>query len=87
MNIREISEIQRKGEDLHYRRRYTATARLEHVGSDNCDVPIEFVLEHTALGETHLSVSIRADIDYPRVPLLRALKEHIHHLDRERKLP
>ncbi|MFW5729732.1 MAG: hypothetical protein ACOCYG_08700 [Spirochaetota bacterium] len=87
MIVRELTDIRRKEDPLYYRRHYTATATMNYLGEKTSRIPVDFTIEHDALGGTTVSVRPEADIDYPRVPLLRALKEHSRRLDQERKLP
>lgn len=85
--VRELTDIRRKEDPLHYRRHYTATAVMDYIGEQSGRLPVDFTIEHDALGRTTVTVRPGGDIDYPRIPLLRALKEYIRRLDDERKLP
>ncbi|MCA1755544.1 MAG: hypothetical protein LC641_12800 [Spirochaeta sp.] len=80
MKVIGIRDIQRKEAAIEYRRMYTGTATLSLNGAGSIDVPIEFTLEHTALGSIDISVNLLREIEYPVLPVINDLKEYIHRL-------
>lgn len=87
VHVHELSDLRRKGESLHYRREYSATAKVQYLGEENAALPVSFTIEQNALGNKEISVQVAGDLDYPKLPLIRAIREHIRELDGERKLP
>ena len=86
MKVVEIKNVQRKDIPLHYRRVFTGNAMLEHIGGDEPS-RIEFALERQPLGKTSVRVEIKDAINYPLVPAIRVLSEHIKSLDAQGQLP
>ena len=84
MRILDIHSIERLDSLILYRRQYTATADIEHVSHET--VPIRFTIEQSATG-SEVSVDIDGELGYPLLPVLRALREEIHHRERQGQLP
>ncbi len=80
MKVVRISDIQRKEAYIDYRRMYTGNATLNLNSTGAVEVPIEFALEHTALGSIDISVNLLQKIEYPVVPIINDLKEYIREL-------
>jgi hypothetical protein len=51
------------------------------------DLPLEFIIEHKPIGTLEITVTLLEKIDYPVVPLMKELKNHIGELDSDHKLP
>jgi hypothetical protein len=87
MKVIEIKNIERKDNAVHYRRSFAGDAVLEHIGGPTEPRRIEFVLEQSPLGSTEVRVEIRDSLNYPLVPAVRVLVDHIRVLDKQGKLP
>jgi hypothetical protein len=88
MTVEALEQIERASEEsLQYRRRYAAEALVTSPSTPATRIPVHFVIEQDALGRSTVSVYLDGEIDYPRVPVIRALKEYIQTMDAERKLP
>lgn len=87
MKVVELTNVVRRDTPLLYRRTFTATAILTHGATGPEAKRIEFVLEHSPLGPVNVNVKLLDDIDYPLVPALSALKDHINKLDQSGALP
>jgi hypothetical protein len=87
MRVVELTDIARVDAPVHYRRVYTANAVYEIGTGVPSRAMVRFTLEHVPLGPIVVDVKFVGDPDYPRVPLVAALKEHIHMLEADRKLP
>jgi len=86
VTILSISNIERKENFIYYRREFTGTAAYEIPGR-TVQGSIEFTIETTPLGKKDIHVKIIDQIDYPTIPLTKALKETIALMDSEGKLP
>jgi hypothetical protein len=87
MKVIEIQNIQRRDVPVHYRRVFTGDAVVEHIGGSPDPSRIEFTLEQSALGATAIKVELKDYINYPLVPAVRVLTEHIRSLDKAGRLP
>jgi hypothetical protein len=87
MELVEIRNIVRKNDAVLYRRSFTAEAVLEYSADDRQSRRVEFVLEHTATDGVLVEVAFVDPPNYPLVPVIRILKEHISNLDRTGALP
>lgn len=87
MEVLELRDLSRRETHLHYRRAFSAVARLASGARAEHEARIEFVLEHLPLGPISVTVRLVDDVDYPRVPVIAALKRHIQELEREGALP
>jgi len=86
MRIVDLSNVQRKKSPILYRREFKADAVFE-VMEETLSSPVEFVLEHQALGGIDVRITIVDDVDCPLMPLVAALKSRILELDRQGNLP
>ncbi len=87
MQVQELLDISRRDTPISYRRSFTAIAVLGSNTTSHEKKKIEFVLEQSPLGSISVRVKFLEEIDYPLVPALSALKEHIEHLDHQGLLP
>ncbi len=87
MKVLEIRNIEKKDIPLHYRNEYTGKAVLEY-GPHKVpeEKGVEFILERSATGHIEVSVNLLDTINYPLLPAIKLLKNHILDLDREGKL-
>jgi hypothetical protein len=86
MKVIEISEIQRKDIPLHYREVYTGIAIFQNFEAQEIKKKVEFSIERTATGSTDITVNLLESMDYPRIPVLRSLKDYISQLNKQGKL-
>jgi hypothetical protein len=90
MTLLELKDLHRKEIPLRYVNEYSGAAvfeRPEFQGSGRVERPVEFRIEHSALGKRNIQVKLLGGLDYPLLPVLRRLKEHISHLDERGMLP
>jgi len=86
MKVIAIKTIERKDVPIYYRQLYTGVAELELLnGAD--DYRIEFSVETTPIGGMEISVTLRDEIHYPLLPVLRELKKTIGAMHSDGKLP
>ncbi|MDR2898183.1 MAG: hypothetical protein LBU99_05140 [Spirochaetaceae bacterium] len=86
MKVLEIKDMLRKEVPLYYRMDYTGTAVVE-IPLKVIEAPVEFTIETDPLGRKTIELTLKNDIDYPLVPLVKSLKEYILELSREGLLP
>ena len=86
MKIVELTNVVQRDTPVLYRRTFTATAALARGDSEPQTKRIEFTLEHLPLGPVDVAVKLLDEIDYPLVPTIAALKEHIQEMEREGEL-
>ena len=86
MKIINIKDLIRKEMPIYYRRFYKGVAVMELVNKP-VEFPLEFQIEHKPTGQTEIALSIEEKVDYPLIPLQKALKTFIGDLDTSGKLP
>ena len=87
MDLIEIRNIVRKDIPLHYREEFTCTAVFrDGKNSLEMEVPIEFSLESNVFGNRSVEVKVKGPVDYPVIPIRKAVEEYIMNLDSERKI-
>ncbi|MDR2027964.1 MAG: hypothetical protein LBP93_00350 [Treponema sp.] len=86
MKIRHIKNIIRKDVPIYYRRLFSGIAELELLDKP-VELAIDFTIETKPTGHKQISVTAADTVDYPLVPLIRDLKNHINDLDENGGLP
>jgi hypothetical protein len=86
MKVLNLKDIMRKESPIYYRRLYSAAAVLDLMGR-NVDCKIEWTIETTPFGTSSITLNEVQDIDYPKIPLQKALKDYISELDSSGGLP
>lgn len=86
MTFKDLSDIVKKDIPLHYRNEFTANAVFSTFDGKELMRKIEFIVEMAPTGKKDIRVNILEQVDYPLVPLLKTLKEHIQTLDRKGNL-
>ena len=87
MTVLRLNDITRKEDGLYYRRKFSASAEYELPSGHNEDGKIEFIIETSPLGQNSISVKLIDPVNYPVLPVKRALKEYINDLDMAGMLP
>jgi hypothetical protein len=87
MRVLEIKEIIRKDAPIYYRRFFSGVANIELLNNNAVERRIDFYIETKPTGLKEILVTIAEPIDYPLVPLIKALKTTIHTLDTNGSLP
>ncbi len=85
MKVHGIEELTKKDTPLYYRNEYGGHADLELM-SKRLLMPLEFSVEMKPTGEKVVEVKILGRIDYPLVPVIKALKEKILEMERDGQL-
>lgn len=87
MKVLELHSIIKEDDYIYYIHHYKATAKIEFLVSQ-IEIPISFTVEINPLGLRTITLDpLPRDIDYPVLPLNKALKEFIDVLAKDGKLP
>jgi hypothetical protein len=81
MKVHGIEQLTKKDIPLYYRNEYEGLGDLEYPTGERLRVPLEFTVEIKPTGERVIAVKLKERIDYPLLPVLRALKEKIKILE------
>jgi hypothetical protein len=81
MKVHGIEQLTKKDIPLYYRNEYEGLGDLEFPTGERLRVPLEFTVEIKPTGERVIAVKLKERIDYPLLPVLRALKEKIKILE------
>lgn len=87
MTVLELKDIQIKDSPVHYRSEYRAAALVLFAGQQEKEIPVVFSIEHTATGAVNIAVNIQRHLNYPLLPVIKALKAHIAEMHSGGKLP
>lgn len=87
MEVIKIIDIVRKDVPLYYRNKYSAVAELGLSSNSFTKISIEFAIEVTPISGKVYTVDEIENLDYPTIPVRKALIEEIKNYDREGLLP
>ena len=86
MRIIAIRNVERKDAPIYYRLAYTGIATIElSTGTNNYRV--DFTIEMTPLGGKKIAATFLDGIDYPLVPVMKAMKDFIEAAHANGELP
>ncbi|MBQ1949383.1 MAG: hypothetical protein II367_04415 [Treponema sp.] len=86
MRILELRDLNREEGYIYYRRYFTGTAVIEIPGS-TLETPVSFCIEMNSFGAKTIEIDIQNTLNYPVLPVKKALKEYILLQDAEGILP
>lgn len=86
MIVHGISKLTKKDIPLYYRNEYEGFGDLKFPTGERCSVPLFFSVEIKPTGERVVQVQIKNRIDYPLLPIIRALKAEIFSMEKDGKL-
>jgi len=81
MKVHGIDQLTKKDIPLYYRNEYEGWGDIEFSADTRRQIPLEFTVEILPTGERVIDVKLKERIDYPLVPVIRALKEKIKFLE------
>lgn len=87
MKVIKIVDIKRKDVPLYYINKYSAIAQIEVSNSNIDNISIEFAIEVTPISGKIYNIEELKSVDYPTLPLKKALIDEIKNYDREGLLP
>mgnify|MGYP003594486911 CR=1 FL=1 len=86
MKVLEIKNVSREDGCIYYFRKFTGEAVVQ-LPADTLDTPIAFSIESNPLGSKDIQIEFKQSINYPVLPVKKALQEFILTRDSEGKLP
>ncbi len=87
MKVVEIKSITKEPGYIYYMNKYSATAVLEFI-SNQIDIPVSFTIEINPLGKKTIQLGpLPDDLNYPVMPVTKALKDYIFTMSNEGNLP
>jgi hypothetical protein len=86
MKVHGISQLKKKDTPLYYRNEYEGIGDLEFTSGIRREVPLQFTVEMLPTGERMVDVRLTDRIDYPLIPVIRALKDTISRLEQNGEL-
>jgi len=86
MKVAEFKNLQREEGQIFYLRKYNCVAVLE-LPIETEEVPIFFSIETDPFGRKNIELSITKQVNYPLLPVKKALVEFILSEDEEGRLP
>ncbi|HUW39549.1 MAG TPA: hypothetical protein VMV90_00960 [Rectinemataceae bacterium] len=86
MKVVELKELSRKESAVHYIKEFTGVAVLDS-GPLKAEADIAFTLEHKPLGPPEITLHVLDPLDWPLLPIVRAIREHILELEKTGRLP
>ena len=87
MKVLGIKDIIRKDVPIYYRMFFSGCASLELLNASLVERQIDFSIEIKPTGVKEILVTLADPVDYPLIPLIKALKTAIDDLDKNGKLP
>ncbi len=85
MEILEIKNIEREPGHIYYRRTYHGDAVIS-LPKGMTDLPIQFTLEMDPMGQMSVELNLKGTVDYPLLPINKALKDFIIDMDKKDQL-
>lgn len=86
MKVIEFKDLHREEGQIFYIRRYYCVAVLS-LPTGTTFAPIKFSIEMNGLGHKDIELQVEGQINYPLIPVRKALMDFILSQDEEGKLP
>lgn len=86
MKILGLKQLFREETGLYYRRNFTCLAVIE-IPIKTLETPVDFIIETGPMGNKDIAIYFKEKLEYPLLPVLKAIKELVLSLDKEGKLP
>lgn len=86
MKVLEFRNLAREEGQIFYLRKYTCDAVME-LPTSSLNAKINFSIETTPLGEKNIIIGFDEPLNYPVLPVKKALKDYILMQDKEGHLP
>ncbi len=86
MKIMALKNISREESYIYYMRKFIGEAVVQ-LPTDTLDTSVKFSIETSPLGTKTIEVAVGDNINYPLLPIKKALKEFILVEDEQGKLP
>ena len=86
MKVLELRNISREEGLIYYRRKFKCDVLME-MGKTTTETPLEFCIESNPLGVKTIELHLSKTLNYPVIPVKKALTEFILTEDNQGKLP
>ena len=86
MRVLELQNLEREEGQIFYIRKYACNAILE-LPTCQENVPITFTIETSPLGKKIIELTFNKTVNYPLIPVKKALLEYIYTEEIEGRLP
>lgn len=86
MKILDLKNLFREEGYIYYRRNFSGTADVEIPGQ-TLEADVDFCIETDPLGKKTVDIQFKKTLNYPILPIKKALKDYILKQDSEGKLP
>ncbi|MCF0242383.1 MAG: hypothetical protein HUK25_07070 [Treponema sp.] len=86
MQVLGFRNLEREESHIFYLRKYTCNCVLE-LPTSTIEPKLLFSIETTPLGERNVDLSFTDTINYPVIPVKKAIREYILQADKEGRLP
>ena len=86
MKITSMKNLIRKDVPIYYRRLYSGTLEIELI-NETVESKINFTMETKPTGISEVIINDMEHVDYPLLPLVKAVKQYISLLDDNQGLP
>lgn len=85
MEVLKLYDVQCEERHIYYRKKYNAIAEIS-LPLKVTNLPINFVIEVEPMGTKNVELSFDRTIDYPLLPVIKALKTFILEMDKKDQL-
>jgi hypothetical protein len=86
MKVTSIKNLIRKDVPIYYRRLYSGVLEIELI-NETVESKINFTMETKPTGISEVIINDMEHVDYPLLPLVKAVKQYISLLDDNQGLP
>ncbi len=86
MKILELKNLYREEGYIYYMRKFSGTALIQIPG-DTLQAPVSFCIETSPFGTKTIDIEVSNTINYPVLPIKKALETFILSEDNEGRLP
>ncbi len=86
MKILELRNVSREEGHIYYRRNFKCDALVE-MGKSTMETPVQFCIESSPLGVKTIEIQLSSALNYPIIPIKKALTQYILTEDNQGKLP
>jgi hypothetical protein len=86
MKVVELRDLSRRDSSIHYIKELTAVAVLEW-DQRRSESDIAITLEHKPIGPPDVTVHLLDAVEWPALPIIRAIRDYVTELERSGRLP
>ncbi len=86
MKILELRNLYREEGYIYYMRKFSGVALIQIPG-DTLQAPLQFSIETSPFGTKTIDIEVSKSVNYPVLPIKKALEAYILEEDKEGRLP